>query len=72
MNHSHHSNFKVVEFDHFKPEPSLPKANAIEFDGVGQILISSNSMELESTNSTFRIHHLEFAAGVTEGLGYGK
>jgi hypothetical protein len=72
MNHSHHSNFKVVGFDHFKPEPSLPKANPVEFDGVGQILISSNSMELKSTNSTLIIQNSSLAAGAPEGLGYGK
>lgn len=46
--------------------------NPVEFHGITTSPIPSNSMELESSTSPFKLHHSQFAAGAPEGLGYGK
>lgn len=72
---SYHPKFKVVEFDHFKPETAekLAEMNPVEFHGVTATSIPSNSRELESLASNFTIQTSQFAEGVSlEGLGYGK
>lgn len=57
----------------------LQVRNPVEFHGVQENLIPSNSMELKrpsistSVISLFKLQHSQFAAGANlEGLGYGE